>query len=109
MTDWSIYADLSSFPSPSLISGDIFRRDLILYNKHSKKVHIFQLTVGFESNLKVNSDRILSKYKPLITSLSPSYQEADFINNSMSALGVLDKSCVSLLKLLKDLDLPEIH
>lgn len=40
----------------------------------------------------------------IITSLSPSYQEVNFINISMSALGVLDKSCISLVKLLKDLD-----
>ena len=27
----------------------------------------------------------------------------------MSALGVLENSCISLFKLLKELDLPEIH
>ena len=51
----------------------------------------------------------MSKYRPLITSLSTSYQEINFINMSMSALGVLESSCDSLFKLLKSLDLPEIH
>ena len=109
LTEWSIYADLPSFPSPCLITGDAFRPDLILYNKHNNKLHILELTVGFESNLKINSDRKLSKYRPLLTSLSTSYQEINFINMSMSALGVLESSCDSLFKLLKSLDLPEMH
>ena len=92
-----------------MIIGDTFRPDLILHNKRSKKVHMLEPAVGFESNLKVNSARKLIKYKPLITSLSPSYQKVNFINISMSALGILDKSYVYLFKLLKDLDLPQIH
>ena len=67
LTDLSHYADLPSFPSSSLISGDTFRPDLIVYYRHSKKVHILELTVGFETNLRNNSDRKLNKYKPLIT------------------------------------------
>ena len=101
-TDWSIYADLPSFP-------DSFRPDLFFYNKHNNKIQILEITVGSESNLKINSDRKLSKYRPLITSLSTSYQEINFINMSTSALGVLDSSCDSLFKLLKSLDLPEMH
>ena len=109
LTDWSIYADLPSFPSPCLITGDAFRPDLIFYNKHDNKLHILELTVGFESNLKIISDRKLSKYRPLLPSLSTSYQEINFINMSMSALGVLESSCDSLFKLLKSLDIPEMH
>ena len=85
------------------------KKILILYNKHTNKIHILELTVGFESKLKINSDRKLSKYRPVLTSLSTSYQEINFINMSMSALNVLESSCDSLLKLLKSLDLPEIH
>ena len=33
----------------------------------------------------------------------------NFINMSMSALGVLESSCDSLFRLLKSLDLPEMH
>ena len=73
--DWSIYADLPSFPSPSLISGDTFRPDLILHNKHTNAIYILELTVGFESNLKTISERKLNKYRPLVLSLSSSYQK----------------------------------
>ena len=109
LTDWSIYADLPSFPSPCLITGDSFRPDLILYNRHNNTIHILELAVGFESNPKINSDRKLSMYRPLVTSLSASFKEINFINMSMSALGVLESSCDSLFKLLKSLDLPEVH
>ena len=100
MAEWSIYADLPSFPPPSLIIGDTSRPDLILHNKRSKFLYIVELTVGFESNLKANSERKLN----LVASLSSSYNEVKFINVSMSALGVFDKSYESLTKMLKDLD-----
>ena len=105
LVEWSIYADLPSFPSPSLISGNTSGPDLILHTKRSKFLYIVELTVGFESNLKANSERKLNKYLPLVASLSSSYDEVKFINVSMSALGVFDKSCESLTKMLKDLDI----
>ena len=105
LAEWSIYADLPSFPSPSLISGNTSRPDLILHNKRTKFLYIVELTVGFESNLKANSERKLNKYLPLVASLSSSYDEVKFINVSMSALGVFDNSCESLTKMLKDLDI----
>ena len=60
LAEWSMYADLPSFPSPSLIRGDTSRPDLILHNKRSKFLYIVELTVGFESNLKANSERKLT-------------------------------------------------
>ena len=81
--------------------------DLILHNKHTNAIYILELTVGFESNLKTNSERKLDKYRPLILSLSSSYQKVKFVNVSMSALSALDSSCDSLMELLKDLDFPE--
>ena len=105
--EWSIYADLPSFLTPSLISGDALRPDLILHNKHKNTLYILELTVGFESNLKVNSDRKLNKYKSLVLSLSSSYNAVHFVNVSMSAIGVLDNSCHSLVKMMKDLDMSE--
>ena len=109
LPDWSIYPDLPSFSSASLITGDTFRPDLILYNKHKSTIYILELTVGFESNLRINSERKLDKYRPLVLSLSTSHSKVRFVNVSMSTLGVLDNSCDSLIDLLKDLDFPEKH
>ena len=64
LTDWSIYADLPSFPSPSLIGGYTLRADLILHDRHCNKIHILELTLGFENNRMINIDRKSSKYKP---------------------------------------------
>ena len=107
LPDWSIYVDLPLFPSPSLINGDTFRPDLILHNKYTNAKYILELTVSFESNLKTKSERKLNKYRPLVLSLSSSYQKVKFVNVSMSALGFLDSSCDSLMELLEDLDFPE--
>ena len=86
LPDWSIYTDLPSFPSPSLITGDTLRPDLILYSKHRNTIYILELTVGFESNLKINSERKLDKYMPLVLSLLTSHSKVKFVNVSMSAL-----------------------
>ena len=45
----------------------------------------------------------------LITSLSQSYQEVDFISLSMGTLDVLENSCDSIFKLIKDSDSTELY
>ena len=56
----SIYADLPAFLSHSLVTGDSLRPDLLLITKN-KTLHILELTIGFETNIKVNSDRKVLK------------------------------------------------
>ena len=51
----SLYADLPSSPSPSLVIGDSFRPDLVLVLNNTT-MYLLELTVSFESNIKVNSD-----------------------------------------------------
>ena len=51
---WSLYADINGFLSPSIITGDNYHPDL-LFLIRSKCLHILELTVGFESNLKNNA------------------------------------------------------
>ena len=78
----SLYADLPSFPSPSLITGDSLRPDLVLVLNNTN-VYLLELTVGFESNIKVNSDRKAAKYHPPLTSLRTEYTNINFVNFSM--------------------------
>ena len=68
----SLYADLPSFPSPSLITGDSLRPDLV-FVLNNTTVYLLELTVGFESNIKVNSERKAAKYHPLLTNLHTEY------------------------------------
>ena len=51
-----MYVDLPGFISPSVITGDELRPDLLL-TIENKILYILELTVGFETNLKTNSDR----------------------------------------------------
>ena len=57
----SLYADVNGFPSPSIITGENYRPDL-LFVIQSKCLYILELTVGFESNLKNNAVRKKEKY-----------------------------------------------
>ena len=95
----SVYADLPSFMSPSLITGDSLRPDLLLLTG-KKVLYILELTLGFETNIQANSIRKANKYTPLLQDLSSSYNKVIFINVSMGALGVMGASCDSFLSLL---------
>ena len=78
--------------SPSLITGDSLRLDLVLVLNNAS-VYVLELTVGFEPNIKLNSDRKANKYHPLIGSLQKSYSTVKFVNLSISALEILGTSC----------------
>ena len=99
----SLYADLPSFPSPSLITGDSLRPDLV-FVLNNTTVYLLELTVGFESNIKVNSERKAAKYHPLFTNLRTEYTNINFVNLSMSALGIYGTSSDTFLQMLKDLN-----
>jgi hypothetical protein len=45
--------DLPGYKSPSIITGDIYRPDLLL-STSTGTLYIVELTVGFESNLQKN-------------------------------------------------------
>ena len=56
----SLCVDFPIFPSPSLMTGDSLRPDLVLALNNAT-VYVLELTVGFESNISLNSD-YTSKY-----------------------------------------------
>ena len=103
----SVYADLPSFMSPSLITGDSLRPDILLLTGN-KVLYILELTLGFETNIQANSVRKANKYTPLLQDLSSSYNKVIFINVSMSAFGVMGASCDSFLSLLQDLSFDKV-
>ena len=102
----SLFADLPIFPSPSLITGESLRPDLVLVLNNTS-AYLLELTVGFESNIKINSDRKAAKYHPLITDLQRSYSTVKFVNLSMIALGILETSSESFVLTLTDLNFDE--
>ena len=64
----TLFADPPSFASPSLITGDSLRPDLALISR-DKTLYLLELTVGFETNIFINSSRKSAKYNSLIKKL----------------------------------------
>ena len=101
-----LYADLPGFKCPSIITGDTFRPDLLLLTRN-KSLYVVELTVGFETNLHNNVDRKNAKYLCLIKDLRQSrkFTSVNFVNLSVSSLGIFDKECYSLLQMLNGIGL----
>ena len=102
-----IYSDLDDYRSPSIITGELLRSDLLIISKGV--LYVLELTVGFETNLCNNSVRKHYKYKDLIVFLSQSYEDVKFINLSIGALGVYSKSCNSFFSMMDELKLSEVE
>ena len=98
----SLYADLPDFRSPSVLTDDEYRPDLLLV-KSNGLLYVLELTVGFESNLQNNIERKKDKYKVLLKNLKRQFKKVIFVNLSVSALGVFANDSASFLSMLDDL------
>ena len=96
----TLFADLPSFASPSLITGDSLRPDLALISR-DKTVYLLELTAGFETNIFINSNRKSAKYNSLIKELNSQFSTVNFINLSMGALGILGTSSLTFSTMLE--------
>ena len=94
----SLYVDLPCFHSPSIITGDNFRPDLVFVSPDNK-IYILELTVGFETNLEVNAERKRAKYQSLMETLKSKYTDVKFVNLSISSLGIFGLSCSSFIEM----------
>ncbi|CAB4017464.1 Hypothetical predicted protein [Paramuricea clavata] len=61
-----LLVDLPGFESPSIITGDEYRPDLLVFTSSDTHLYVVELTVGFESNLTNNFNRKKAKYENLI-------------------------------------------
>ena len=103
-----LYVDLPGYRSPSVITGDTYRPDLLLSTSNGM-LYIVELTVGFESNLQKNVERKKSKYEELIREQKEHFNAVKFVNLSISSLGVFAKECSSFIEMLNDLDFQKHH
>ena len=60
-----LFVDLPSIPSPSVLTRDSVRSDLLLETA-DKILYILELTIGFETNVKCNAERKEGKYSTLV-------------------------------------------
>ena len=97
----TLFADPPSFASPSLITGDSLRPDLALIS-HDKTLYLLELTVGFGTNIFINSSRKSDKYNSLIKELNSKFSTVHFINLSMGALGILGTSSLTFPTMLDE-------
>ena len=92
----SLYADVPRFKSPSIITGDAYRPDLLL-SLSNGSLYVVELTVGYETNLENNVKRKKAKYRELVRQLDENFNDVNFVNLSMSSLNV--RKCWSRQKL----------
>ena len=71
----SLYVDLPGYNSPSVITGDRFRPDLLL-SFSNEYLYIVELTVGYESNLQKNVQHKKAKYSQLISEQSEHFEKS---------------------------------
>ena len=100
-----IYADLEGYISPSIISREDKRLNIIIVERDN--VYIFELTIGFETNIGTNSERKMNNYSQLLEDLKSRYKKVKFINLSMGATGIYGDTCFNLKSVLKHLGLNE--
>ena len=104
----SLFVALPGFVSPSVITGDILRPDLLL-EFHNKYLYILELTIGYESNLTSNIVRKDRKYQDLTRTLQHHYNNVKFINRSINTLGVFSSHSVDFTAVLKELSMDDRH
>ena len=81
----------------------------LLLTIENKLLYILELTVGFETSLKINSDQKLKKYLPLISDQENNFDKEKFVNVSIGSLGVFGQSTNPFIDMLKDLKFDEQH
>ena len=106
---YDLFADLAGFRTPSIITGDRFRPDLLLPSSNNSLLYIVELTVGYESNLESNIRRKNIKYKELIKQQRKSFNDVKFVNISISSLGVFAKESSNFLTMLDDIGFEDKH
>ena len=104
----NIYVDIPKFQNPSILTGDVYRSDLLLVIP-DKSLYIVELTVGYESNLHKNVERKREKYQDLVKEQSKHFYSVKFINLSISSLGVFDKECSNFIDMLNTLGMDRKH
>ena len=92
----SLYADLPGFLSPSIITGDQLRPDVLLKTKENC-LYVLELTIGFETNLNCNAVRRSEKYANLTSDPKNRFESASFVNLTISSLCIFGNSCSSFI------------
>ena len=110
LKDVQIYADLPGYACPTSVTRSLKRPDLILVHR-KENVVVVELTCGFITKVKENSERKQTSYNETLQDLHARYKNATFVNLSMSALGLIGKndSGQNLLNTLTSIGVPKVN
>ena len=64
-----VFADIDQYMSPSIITGEDLRPDLIVV-RQSKDIYVLEVAVGFEPNFQKNAASKYEKYETVLKSVS---------------------------------------
>ena len=103
-----LYADVPSFVTPSVITDDTLRPDLLLHFQ-SKCPNIVELTVCFESNMVKSANRRQFSYLELVKHMEEKYKQIKFAILSIIALGLFDKTSSDFTDTMKDLHMDNVQ
>ena len=95
------------FASPSILSGDEQRPDMII--KRNNNLWILELSNEFETNLEKNRNARNLRYNALIQRFKTTFRKIKFINLSLGAIGIYSKSKDTFLDLLSSLEVDKEH
>ena len=102
-----LYADVTNFSSPSIITSEEMRPDLLIILDRSKMLVVELTIIGFESNIAKNEVRKRNKYKNLTQSLKSNYDQVKYINLSLGTCGIIGKGSKPFFDLLEELKIPD--
>ena len=101
----TFYVDLPQYLSPSLVTGDDLRPDMLI-STPSNTLYVLELSVGFETSLNNKADRKFSKYCYLLNDLTSKDRHVKFVNLSIAIFG---QSSDSFIQMCSDLTIDKAH
>ena len=94
-----LYVDLPDYLSPTMITGDDLRPDMVICD-NSSKWYVLELTCCYETNISKNIWQKAQKYDQLIKDLCTT-RDIVFINLVISSVGTIAKESKSLIGMLE--------
>ena len=96
-----LYVDLEGFRSPSKVTGDSKRPDMLIVRPDGT-LYLVELTVCYETNMPKNAQMKSNPYETTIDHLKSSLTCVNFVNLVVSALGISCKDSKTLITMFED-------
>ena len=79
-----IHCDIEVYMNPSAI-----KTENIIVTENESTIFVLELTVGFETNIDLNTKRKAKKYKEMLKSLENEFEKVIFFSQSMGGLCIV--------------------